>query len=306
MSTGLIIGKQIIIMFLILFLGVFCYLKGLITKEGTKQLSTIELQIVNPLLIFMSYQKEYNSQLLSGLLKSFLLSAVSYAVMILLSYVFVGKNREDRDLERFSVVYSNCAFIGIPLIGGIYGSDGILYLTAYLTFFNLLVWTHGYMTMKGERDFSSLVKALRSPSVIAVFVGLICYLTNIRLPSVPASAIQYVADMNTPLAMLIAGATAAQTNILKAMKNSGIYLVSALKLVVFPLIVFVICRLIGAPQTVLMTVTIASACPVATTGTMFAIQMDKKPERSAEFFTVTTFLSALTLPVITMIGTYFS
>ena len=101
----------------------------------------------------------------------------------------------------------------IPLINGIYGSEGVLYLTAYLTFFNVLIWTHGLMTMKGERDFSSLVKALVSPSVIAVVVGLICYLTNIRLPKVPATALQYIADMNTPIAMVIAGATAAQTNV---------------------------------------------------------------------------------------------
>lgn len=305
-DTGLLIGRQILIMFIILVIGAFCYLKGLITKEGTKQLSAVELQLVNPLLIFMSYQKEYNAKLLNGLLWSFVLSAVSFTVMILLSYVFIGKNREDKDIERFAAVYSNCGFIGIPLINGIYGTDGVLYITAYVTFFNLLVWTHGYMTMKGERDFSSFLKALRSPSVIAVFIGLICYLTNIRLPDVPKTAMQYVSDMNTPLAMLIAGATAAQTNILKAMKKPAVYLVSSMKLLVFPACAFAVCRFLGAPQIVLMTVTIAAACPVATTGTMFAIRMDKKPELCSEFFTITTLLSALTLPLITIAGTALS
>lgn len=305
-DTGLLIGRQILIMFIILVIGAFCYLKGLITKEGTKQLSAVELQLVNPLLIFMSYQKEYNAKLLNGLLWSFVLSAVSFTVMILLSYVFIGKNREDKDIERFATVYSNCGFIGIPLINGIYGTDGVLYLTAYVTFFNLLVWTHGYMTMKGERDFSSFLKALRSSSVIAVFIGLICYLTNIRLPDVPKTAMQYVSDMNTPLAMLIAGATAAQTNILKALKKPAVYLVSSMKLLVFPACAFAVCRFLGAPQIVLMTVTIAAACPVATTGTMFAIRMDKKPELCSEFFTITTLLSALTLPLITIAGTALS
>jgi predicted permease len=51
-----------------------------------------------------------------------------------------------------------------------------------------------------------------------------------------------------------------------------------------------------------MGVLIASACPVATTGTMFAIQYDKNPERCSEFFAVTTLLSGLTLPVVTMLG----
>ncbi len=289
-------------MFIILFLGVICSFKGIITKEGSKQLSSVELNIVNPLLIFMSYQTKYSRELLGGLLWSFLLSAVSFAVAILLSMVLVRKSREDRDIERFSCIYSNCGFIGIPLINGIFGTEGVLYLTAYVTLFNLLVWTHGFMLMKGERDFSSFVKALRSPSVIAVFLGLICYLTNLRLPSLLSGSLEYVTAMNTPLAMLIAGSAAAQTSFIKAMKRSGVYLVSAMKLLVVPVVSFAVCRLFGAPQLVLMTVTIAAACPCATTGTMFAIQMDKKPQRCSEFFAVTTLLSALTLPIITVIG----
>ena len=43
MEAGLIIGNQIIIMFIILIIGAFCYLKGIITKDGTKQLSLIHI-----------------------------------------------------------------------------------------------------------------------------------------------------------------------------------------------------------------------------------------------------------------------
>ena len=115
-------------------------------------------------------------------------------------------------------------------------------------------------------------------------------------------SLQYVSDMNTPLAMLIAGSAAAQTNILKAFKNEGLYLVAAYKLIALPLIAFAIVHFIPAPHIVKMVVLIASACPVATTGTMFAIQFDKNPERCSEFFAVTTLLSGLKLPVVTMIG----
>ncbi|MBR1765366.1 MAG: AEC family transporter [Ruminococcus sp.] len=287
-------------MFIILVIGAGCYMKGLITKEGTKQLSAVELHLINPLLIFMSYQTEYSSRLLKGLLWSFGLSAVAFALAILISTLAVRRGREDAALERFSSVYSNCGFIGIPLINGLFGSEGVLYLTAYVTLFNLLVWTHGLMQMKGERDFSALLKALRSPSVIAVFLGLICYLAQLRLPAVPLQSLRYISDMNTPLAMIIAGASAAQTNFIKAFKNSGIYLVCALKLLVIPLICCAVISLLPAPPLVITVVSIACACPVATTGTMFAIMFDRKPQRCAEFFAVTTVLSGLTLPVVTM------
>ena len=89
MEAGLIIGNQIIIMFIILIIGAFCYLKGIITKDGTKQLSSFALNIINPVLIFMSYQSKYDKTLVHGLLWSFLLSAISYAVTILLTYVLI-------------------------------------------------------------------------------------------------------------------------------------------------------------------------------------------------------------------------
>ncbi len=290
-------------MFIILIIGLGCSMKGLITKEGNKQLSKVALYIVNPMLIFMSYQDcEYSSTLLKGLLWSFLLSGISFGVMILLSTLIISQKRPEHSLERFSAVYSNCGFIGIPLIRGIYGTEGVLYLTAYITLFNVLVWTHGYMTMKESRDFKSFVKAATSPSVIAVFVGLLSYLTQKHLPDILHSSLKYISEMNTPLAMLIAGSAAAQTNVLKALKNKALYMVSVYKLLALPLVAFLLVHFLPAPHMVKMVVLIASACPVATTGTMFAIQFDKNPERCSEFFAVTTLLSGITLPIVTMLG----
>ena len=299
MEYGLIVGERIFIMFLILILGALCFLKGIITKDGTKQLSRIALNIVNPVLIFMSYQSEYDDRLISGLLWAFALSAISFAFTIIAAMFFIRqKNNDDCPIERFSVIYSNCAFMCIPLISGLYGSEGVLYLTAYLTVFNLLVWTHGLMTMKGERDFSSFAKALKSPSVIAVILGLICYLTQLRLPDIPSQAMEYIADMNTPLAMLIAGATAAQSNILKSLKNIRIYYICFLKLILIPAAVFLIINLLPAPDTVKTTILVATGCPAAPMGTMFAVTLDKNPQKCSEIFTATTLLSGITLPLL--------
>lgn len=305
MEYGLIIGERIIIMFIILLIGFFCYKKGLITKQGTKQLSVVELNLVNPILIFMSYQKDYDSAMTHNLIWAFILSALSYAVAIALSYVFISKKQKSFSVERFSIIYSNCGFIGIPLINGLFGAEGVLYLTAYITFFNFLVWTHGLMTMKEKIDFSSALKALKAPSVIAIFLGLICYFTRLSLPTVPAQALQYISDMNTPLAMIIAGATAAQTNILCVFRKPRNYLICFYKLLAIPLIAFLVIRLFNVPSIVCTTLTVAAACPVATTGIMFAITLNKDSEKCSELFTMSTLLSLLTLPLVTVITTTF-
>ena len=162
------------------------------------------------------------------------------------------------------------------------------------------------MSMKEQIDFSSAVKALKSGAVIAVFIGLPCYLLQLRVPSVAAQALQYVADMNTPLAMLIAGATTAQTNVLNILKKPRNYLVCFYKLLLVPLAVFAVIRWFNLPTIVVATVTIATACPLATTCIMFALSLDKNAEKGSEIFSMSTLLSALTLPVVTIIATTFA
>lgn len=306
MEYGLLIEKRIAIMFIILLVGVLCCKKGLITQNGTKQLSEVELKLVNPVLIFMSYQKDYDSKMIGNLGWSFVLSAISFAITIALSYILVGKKKGDYIVERFSLVYSNCGFLGIPLINGIFGSEGVLYLTAYVTLFNFLVWTHGIMSMKGEKDFSAVIKAVTAMPVIAVLAGLICYLLQLRLPSVPTQAMEYIADMNTPLAMLIAGATVARSEVLSVIKKPRNYLICFYKLLLVPVIVFAVIRLFNTSEIVVATITIATACPVATTGIMFAVSLDKNAERCSELFSMSTLLSAVTLPVITIIASTFA
>ena len=85
-----------------------------------------------------------------------------------------SKDKEGQLIERFSCLYSNCAFMGIPLIQGVYGTEGVFCLTAYVTMFNLCSWTHGVVMMKGGKpNFKQMLKSLLSPSIIVTIIGII-------------------------------------------------------------------------------------------------------------------------------------
>ena len=62
MDNAKIIGLRVLIMSVILIVGAIAYKTKKISKDGTKQLSSVELNIVNPLLIFMSYQTEFDAE----------------------------------------------------------------------------------------------------------------------------------------------------------------------------------------------------------------------------------------------------
>lgn len=294
--------NQAVIMLLLIIVGMVCYKIGLISENGSKELSKLVLTVVNPMVILMAYQTDFNKELLSGLLLTFVLSAASFVFAIAVSYLVIrDKKGRETDIERFSSIYSNCAFMGIPLINALMGYEGVFYLTAFITIFNILVWTHGVIQISGVKSLKSITKAVMSPSIFAVVIGLILFLTKIRFPVLIAEALDFISSMNTPLAMLVAGATIAQTNMLMALKKPRIYIVSAMRLLVIPLIIAVIFRLIPLNTFAETAVLVAMAAPSAAICTLQCLNYGKNSLYASEIFAVTTLLSVATMPLIVYI-----
>ena len=302
-----IIINQIIKMLLILLLGCLCYRLKLIDETGNKMLANLLLLVVNPLVAITALQTDCRPELVSGLLISYLLAIAAHLLAILIAHVVIRRSAAadgtvpddsgNYALERFSCVYSNCGFIGIPLVQSILGDEGVLYLTAYVTVFNIFSWTHGIGLITGQTSLKQLKKGIFSPMVIACLTGLTLFFGRIKIPQVPSDAIHYVADMNTPLAMLIAGVSVAQTDLLKMLKNARIYFISALKLLLIPLVTLLILSVLPVSFHVALTILVAVACPTGATGTAFALKFHKNYRYASELYAFTTLLSLATIPV---------
>jgi len=233
---------------------------------------------------------------------------ISHAVSIALGTLLCGKgrgaNRADASVERFAAAYSNCAFMGIPLIEAVYGTDGIFYLTAYIAVFNLLSWTHGVMAMTEKMSLRSAVNALKAPTVIATALGLAMFFLQIRLPDIIMQPLNYISSLNTPLAMLISGITIARSDILAALKKPGIYLTGFIKLIAAPLLVALIMAPMNIEPVIRDTIIISTACPTATMTIMFAARYGKNSVYAAEIFAVSTIASAVTIPFTLLIASF--
>jgi predicted permease len=232
------------------------------------------------------------------------LAVITHLFAIGLGYLILRgkKHQSDLAIERFAVVYSNCGFIGIPMANGLFGSEGVFYMTAYMTVFNLLVWTHGIIIMTGKADRKSIGKALLSPSVIATIGGFVFFILQIALPSIMKDTLTYVSSMNTPLAMLVAGITIAQTDLKNLIGKLRIYYVSFFKLLFVPLMALLVYRYLPIPHTVLMTSVLAASCPAAATVNLFSIRYHKNYLYASEIFAITTILSMATIPIVMMIS----
>ncbi len=304
MSIALTVFNQIVIMFFIILVGIICYKIKFIDKDTNRRLSDIVLMLINPLVIFISYQRTFDSSLLYGLLISLLLAVITHFFGILVSVLVLRRRKQEADvaIERFAVVYSNCGFIGIPLVNGIFGGEGVFYLTAYMTIFNLFVWTHGMITVSGKSDRKSILKALVSPSVIATVLGFLFFICRLILPDIINQSLKYMGDMNTPMAMLVAGVTIAQTDIRQLVRKFRIYYIAFLKLLFVPVAMLLLFHLFDIPRIVLLTSVLAAACPVGVTINLFAIRFNKNYFYASELFTVTTVLSLITIPMIMLLA----
>ncbi len=297
------IFRQTIIMLILILTGVLCAKTKIIGTEANKDLSKFVLQVINPVVIFMAYQSEYRPELAKNLLITFGLSVLSFIIMIVLAYVLVRrKDKRETEIERFSLIYSNCGFMGIPLVDALFGDEGVFYLTAFITVFNIFVWTHGIILISGEKNIKNIVKVLRSPTIISIVLGLLCFFARIRIPEVPAQALTFIKEINTPMAMIVSGVTMADTDILKLVKNLRVYLICILRLLVIPIAVVGMLSVFNIDSKVMLTIITASAAPPAAMCTLHCIRYGKNSVYSSEIFTAGTIFSIATLPLIVKIA----
>lgn len=299
MDYAILTLKQVTAMLCIAVITVIIYKRKLIEKESSKSFSNLLLMVVNPALVLQSFQQEYTKERLHGFLITILLSVLSYIIMIGITNLLIKKKGNNEfGVERFGCIYSNCGFVGIPLVQVVFGLEGVFYLSAFLLVFNIMVWTHGLMLITQKSELKQCLEFFKTPMFAAIVLGLIAFFARIKIPSLANNVVSMIANMNTPLAMIVAGIAIADANLLAVIKKKRIYYIAVIKLLILPIVFILLMQKIPIPMLIKSTVAVAMACPTATTGTMFAIRYDKDFEYMAEIFSITTVLSIFTIPIV--------
>lgn len=297
---------QVLIMFILMAVGYFCYKKGVFTDEASRQLSNFLLTIIVPIIIICSYQTEFSIDKAIKLGITFLLSLLIYAVGIPLSLLVFKKSQNERyRILRIGMVYSNSAFMGIPLISALLGSDGVFYLSACLITFNIFCWSHCVYQTTGDKKSLSFLNILRAPAVWGSILGIILFFLPFRLPTPIFTALNHLSSTNTPLAMILLGIFLAQADIKSALKDKSIYIVCLFRLLIIPFIIMLILKLVPAQYEELKTVVLISSCaPIATTVSLFARRFGKDYAYASNLVTISTLFSIVTMPIMIVLSQY--
>ena len=221
-----ILVSQIIVMFLLIGVGAFCYRKKYINDDGAGQLSFILTRIVAPCVVIDSFQREFDPALGKALILSVLCTCTAMGLSILVSHLIFRKNGSHANFadKRFCVVFTNCGFMGLPLLDALYGSEGLFLGSAFIMVNNLLLWTYGVGQLSRDVPRAERLRnTFINPGVISNLIGLFCFLTPFKLPVVPATAVSYLASLNTPIAMIAVGAFLAQCDLRECFRDATVF-----------------------------------------------------------------------------------
>ena len=299
----LIISQQVLVLFILVAVGFLCGKKGLIDDVASKKLTDIVLYVVTPCVMISAFQREFSVELVGKIIIAAVCAALIHAGSILLAkLIFHDKNESRKKVLRFSVIFSNCGFVSLPLQKAILGDEGWFYGSIFVAVFNIFLWTYGLVSMSGDRRQLSVKKLVFNPGIVGVAVALVLFLCRINLPEILSLPVDYLAALNTPLPMLIIGYYLSKANFKAAFTDAGIYIAMGVRMVLIPLIALGLMLLFRIDSTIIVAFTIAGSAPTAATTTMFSAKYDRDVELSVGVVASTTVISLVTMPLVTALA----
>ncbi len=300
MSVFFDVANQMLFLFICILIGFAAKKLKLLPEGAGKVISKLLTYIVIPALVIKTFIAQCTFKSLaenSGLIIYCACGVAVFAVIARFAAPLFTKNPENYGIYRYSLTISNYGFMGNAVVMGLFGEE-MLY--RYLVFHlpaTVFVYTVGMIWLTaGKKKFS--LKMLLNPGLISTLIGIVLGLLNVYLPSFVSSAINSLAACYSPLSMILTGIVIAGFNIPELLKNRGVYVLSLLRLIVFPLAVIRVMRLIKAPfdAALLMTVLFCMPLGLNTIVIPSAYGGDEKP--GASMALISNVLALVTVPLI--------
>ena len=262
-------------------------------------MTDIVLYVVTPCVMISAFQKEFSGD---TAIKILIAAAAAIVILVfstlLARLVIRDKNESRKKVLQFSVIFSNCGFMSLPLQKELLGEDGWFYGSIFVAVFNIFVWTYGLLDMSGDKKQLSIKKLVFNPGIMGAAVAIILFVCRIKLPEIVIQPVTHLANLNTPVPMLIIGFYLSRAKLKDAFSDVGTYIAMSLRLVIIPVIVTFIMALLKLDKTMMIAFVIACSAPTAASTTMFAAKFNRDVELSVGVVAASTILSIITMPLI--------
>ncbi len=306
LSNVLTAFTQVVILFLVAMVGLICHKTGIYTEKASRLTTDLLFYIVAPAIIIRSFLgMEFSRDTLGGLLKALLGGIFFHIVgMIFAKILFNKSEKATACIFKYACCYGNVGYMALPLAQAVLGDEGVFYCSVILVPFNVLSFTHGVSIMqkREKNEKFNFKKLLVNPGVIGVAIGLPLFLLQVELPEVIYAPVSYLADLNTPLAMVMFGTYLAAADWKTIFSDKRIFGTALVKIILIPLITVVSLKLMGFGGTLLVACVLSASAPTASATVMFAAKYDRDTALASKVTSFVSVLSILTMPVMIAIA----
>lgn len=300
----LLAAEQVAILYVIVAIGVLGDKTGLFTEKTARLCTNLLFFIITPAVIVRSFLAiEYEPRKAGGLFIAIGCGLLMHTIAALMNMPLFRKGDKSKNaVYKFACVYGNCGYMALPLADAILGPEGVFYCSAVIMSFQMFVFTHGIYIMSeadenGKRTFR-FSKLIVNPGSLSVLVGLPLFLLDLgdSIPAIFIRPVQYIASMNTPLAMLIFGTYLANVRVKKVFADKRVFGVALMKLLVLPVVMLCLYKLFGISGVLLSSLAISASAPPANNTVIFAAKYDKDTVLASQTVAVVSFISIATMP----------
>ena len=174
-----------------------------------------------------------------------------------------------------------------------------MYASIFLIPMRIVMWSVGttYFVADAEIDKKKVIRnILTHPCLVAVYLGLVCMVTQVRLPAVITETVRYIGSCNSAITMFIVGTILADVK-LSTIFSRDTLLIGLVRLLALPaaaLGIGTLLRLGGVPLGVSVLMT---GMPAGATAAIFAARYHSDAPFATRCVVMTTLSSMLTLPL---------
>lgn len=300
MDVSVLIPKMIVFVVLMV-IGYLCAKTNFAGREFTKDASKMVINvfmtatIINSVLV--SDARLSGGELLQVMLVLCMCVGVCW-VLAAISCRLVGLGDKAPLFELLIAVMNNM-FIALPVVETLFGSQAVFYCSLSCIPFNILLYTFGiYRLQGGEGKGSVRLRDIFSVPLLATLAALVIFLLQPPVPPVLKELASTMSAATMPLSMIVIGSSLGSVSLLDAFKKGKLYLMCVLRLLLCPLLVWLLAGLITDDLMLRVTATIIAAAPSGVVVSVLAIQYDRDAVFTSEGVLLSTVFSMLTIPLI--------
>ena len=308
MEQFFIVLNQIGIFLILIIFGILAVKFGILDEHSLGSVSKLVMRMALPAYIFINTAEGATRQGLAESLLVIPLAIALYLMLFLLSLllekVFHLKGNRGH-VFRAIVMFGNVGFMGIPLVVELYPDTALLYISLFTILDQGLFWTYGVSLTKPvseQKEKISLknLKNLLSPALVAIVGATVLVLLNIHLPKLLTTTLSKLGTASMPLSLLYIGGMLSMTDVRKVLRCGALYAEIGLKMLVLPIVFFLVMKLCQVPTDMAGTMTFLTGLPAINMVAMLSKNNGSDGDHAVCAVMMTTLACLVTLPLVSL------